>query len=112
MGSCCLRLCLRSCLSLCVFRGYQASLWDVCSAGGWLGVGCGCSGWQLTDGRQQRSWNAWDSLERLRVGREGDGKQLEPDEVKQVSLDLAAPIVYEYGSPTTSGRRFDGWVAN
>jgi hypothetical protein len=22
----------------------------------------------------------------------GDGKQLEPDEVKQVSLDLAAPI--------------------
>jgi hypothetical protein len=30
----------------------------------------------------------------------GDGKQLEPDEV------------YEYGSPTTSGRRFDGWVAN
>jgi hypothetical protein len=40
----------------------------------------------------------------------GDGKQLEPDEVKQVSLDLAAPIVY--GSPITNGRRFDGWVAN
>ena len=27
-------------------------------AGRWLGVRGGCSGWQLTDGRQQRSWNA------------------------------------------------------
>ena len=43
--------------------------------------------------------------------------KLEPDEVKQVSLDLAAPINNQvwvvYGSsPTTSGRRFDGRVTN
>lgn len=41
-----------------VSRAPSESLGRLQRAGRWLGGRGGCSGWQLTGGRQQRSWNA------------------------------------------------------